>query len=202
MACHNYWHLSLFNIATGNFDGAVELLDREILPRVKASQTSFTICDASSLLYRLSLIEPKEKCLSEDVVRSKFTEVYSVARQYLNQHILPFNDVHFLMSCLGSGHQREASDLIDSLKLSHFAEVHPQVTELTVQLMESMRYFQEDNYEKSTDILCSVRDSIVQIGGSDAQRGVFDKLLFTTALKSSKPEHRKLTSQLFQSLAK
>src|SRR5699024_9787215 len=29
LGCHNYWHQSLFNVATGDFNGAIDIFDNE-----------------------------------------------------------------------------------------------------------------------------------------------------------------------------
>src|SRR5699024_2761332 len=59
LGCHNYWHHSLFNLATGDFDGALDLFDNQIRPRMQATQTAFSIVDSSSLMFRLLFVDPQ-----------------------------------------------------------------------------------------------------------------------------------------------
>ena len=194
LACHNYWHFSLFHLANDNVDEAIYLLDNEILPRMRSWQSTFSICDASSLLYRLSLKVPP--ALEKNSLDVRFNAVYSVTQQYLNRHILPFNDVHFMMACLGSGHQKEAADLLATLSSSPYAEAHPQTSSFTGQLMLAMSLAAEGKFARASDVLLSIGDSIQKIGGSDAQRDVFHQLLLSSLSQSNESSHREKLEQL------
>src|SRR5699024_3883370 len=92
IACHNYWHMSLFNVSLDRFEEAATLFDNEILPRVRASpQQSLGSVDGSSLLYRLSLINRDKfpQCGRLGLDR-KFNEVYSITRTYIKKHLEGF----------------------------------------------------------------------------------------------------------------
>ena len=52
------------------------------------------------------------------------------------------------------------------------------------------------NHEKAVDLLWPAKYEIVKLGGSDAQRDVISQLLVMSAVKSPKPEHKKLAKNL------
>lgn len=193
LACHNYWHFALFHLSDDKADEAVYLLDNEILPRFRSTQTPISITNASSLLFRLFLMEPDKCPLSKDQMATTFNEIFSVSKQYLNRHILPFADIHYMMTCIGSGHTVEAADLVETFKTSPYATTHPEMLPILVDFMSSMLYYHEGNFTKATDMLLSIKNSLHLIGGSVAQQDIFNQMLIASATKSSNPSHHKIS---------
>lgn len=198
LACHNYWHHSLFNLAIGDFDGAIAVLDEQMLPRMKATETAFSIFDSSSLLYRLLFVDQQNRSFGDELIVSKYRDVFAVAKQYLSRHVLGFTNTHLMMTCLGSSHRAEAFELLEQLSSSKLAELHPEVASVTAQLLNGMIDYEQGNYERATDTLNSVKDSVYLLGGSNAQRDVFSQLLLVCAVKSDKQSHKKLAQDLLE----
>lgn len=196
LTCHNSWHQSLFNISTDNFDEAFNLFDNEIMASVRSTQTPFSIADSSSFLVRLSLIDTCQSTRPKFSLDSRFKDVYAVSKQYHNLHILGFNDAHFLMSYLGSGHINEAREFLEDFKKSPYEKRHPKSGQIMSKLLEAMIAYEEHRYEESTELLVSIKDSLFLIGGSDAQRDIFNMLAITSAMKSGKESHKKLLQEL------
>eukprot|EP00698_Gefionella_okellyi_P012729 TRINITY_DN3447_c0_g1_i1.p1 TRINITY_DN3447_c0_g1~~TRINITY_DN3447_c0_g1_i1.p1 ORF type:complete len:321 (-),score=42.31 TRINITY_DN3447_c0_g1_i1:475-1386(-) len=55
LACHLYWHWTLYHLDLGQFDEAKSIFDDEICVRARASGAALDMVDAASLLLRLSL---------------------------------------------------------------------------------------------------------------------------------------------------
>jgi hypothetical protein len=97
------------------------------------------------------------------------------------------------MACLGAKHNKEAQEIIETLKPEVSSDAWIKVT---LPLLEAMIAFNEENYSKTVEYLNDIRYDIVNMGGSDAQRDVFNQLLIIAALKSSQESHKKLCQRL------
>ncbi|CAG2100045.1 unnamed protein product [Medioppia subpectinata] len=188
LACHNFWHLALFHIERQEYETAVQLFDSEIGRRALHNKAMLDCVDAASLLYRLDLIKPKEF-----VTHEHWEDVYSIIEPHLNDHIMGFNDAHFLMACLGAQHTKEAHQLIETFDPSVSSDSWIRVT---VPLLEAMVDFHEERYQQTVEKLMKIRYDIIDIGGSDAQRDVFNQLLIVAALKSPLDSHKRLCQRL------
>jgi hypothetical protein len=188
IACHNYWHWALYHIEQEEYEAAIELFETQIGRRALERKLMLDIVDAASLLYRLDLIKPKSL-----VTIDHWEDVYSIIEPHLNDHILGFNDAHFLMACLGAKHNKEAQEIIETLKPEVSSDAWIKVT---LPLLEAMIAFNEENYSKTVEYLNDIRYDIVNMGGSDAQRDVFNQLLIIAALKSPQESHKKLCQRL------
>ena len=102
------------------------------------------------------------------------------------------------MACLGSGNKMEATELVDSFKDSKLAELHPEYSVVSRKLMSAIVDYDRENYDRATDTLSSIKDSIYMLGGSNAQQDVFKQLHLVCALKSSSSEHKKLLQDLLK----
>lgn len=49
-------------------------------------------------------------------VENRYKDIQTVCRQHLDDHVLAFNDAHFMMSCLGSEDTTATQKLLESLK--------------------------------------------------------------------------------------
>ena len=188
LACHNYWHWALFHIEQEEYDVAIDLFETEIAKRSLQTKTMLDTVDTCSLLYRLDLVKPNQYAKL-----SNWEDAYSLIKDRLNDHILGFNDAHFLMACLGSKRQNEAEEIIKTL--------NERVTDdewfaVTKKLLEAMIEFNRENYVKAANQMNDIKYDIIKIGGSNAQRDVFNQLLIFASLKSPLQCHKNLTKSL------
>jgi len=68
--------------------------------------------------------------------------------------------------------------------------------EVGEEIFKSFIAYNEGNYALATDILVPLRYKIVKIGGSNAQRDLFNLYLINSALKSNDSRHAKLAKHL------
>ncbi|KAG0412841.1 hypothetical protein HPB47_010032 [Ixodes persulcatus] len=98
LACHNFWHWAVFHVEKGEREAALDLFDGQMIRRLVSSGAMLDYVDASSLLYRLQLGADVKEDLN-----SRWPCVWNAAKPHLNDRILVFNQLHFLMACLGVG---------------------------------------------------------------------------------------------------
>lgn len=199
LSCHQYWHTALFHINNNQFDEAVSLLDNEVLDRCLSSSSSLDLHDAASMVYRMELIDLFDKISPEHPSRSaasknsRWSGVYEICKPHKRDHLLGFNDAHFMMSFLGMDDLKTAQELIESI------DETPSLIEgqnVVKPLLKAMYEFKVGAYATCVNLLEPIRFEIIKIGGSHAQRDVFEQLLLVSALKSDKTEHNKLAQRM------
>lgn len=194
LACHQYWHTALFSINNNKYDDAVALLDNEVLTRCVSTGTSLDLHDAASMVYRMELVDLFGKThKTERTSESRWAGVYEVCKPHKKDHLVGFNDAHYMMSYLGMNDLQSARELIETID-----EV-PTLNEgqnVVKPLLEAMFQFKTGSYESCAEIMQSLRHDIIKIGGSHAQRDIFEQLLLVSALRSGKTEHNKLAQRM------
>ncbi|XP_071101465.1 tetratricopeptide repeat protein 38-like [Haliotis cracherodii] len=191
LACHNFWHWALYYIEKGDHQGALNIFDSEVTVRACQSGALLDMVDACSLLFRLEM---------EGVdVGERWNNVYDVCRPHIDDHILAFNDVHMLLACLGAKKSDAVKQLMDSLKQfvknnrGHNQAVTEEVGET---LCEAFVAYNNGDYAKAVDLLKPIRYKIINIGGSHAQRDIFNLFLIQAAIKSPSADHHKFARSL------
>ncbi|KAG8579855.1 hypothetical protein GDO81_011077 [Engystomops pustulosus] len=179
LACHVYWHWALYFI-------------EKIAPMCLASGSMLDIVDNSSLLHRLQM---------EGVdVGKRWDALVGVTRKHTDDHVLIFNDLHFLMSSLGSGDREMTERLLRSLQeLSNSPGDHHEhslIRELGLPLSQALVAFDSGNYDQVVALLFPIRYKIVDIGGSNAQRDLFNQVLIRAAMNSKTKSHQHLARSL------
>ncbi|XP_078331761.1 tetratricopeptide repeat protein 38-like isoform X2 [Crassostrea virginica] len=192
LACHNYWHYGIYNIERGLYDEAVGLFDTQVGPRAVKSGAMLDMVDACSLLYRLSLEGVK--------VKDKWKEFNEICRDHAEDHILTFNDAHFLMACLGAGDKTASDKLITSLK--EFAKGTGKgdnqriAQEVGVPLCDALVAYDAGDFATAVSLVNPLRYKIINIGGSHAQRDLFNQFLIHAAIQSPQKDHNRLARVL------
>ncbi|XP_061678894.1 tetratricopeptide repeat protein 38 isoform X3 [Syngnathoides biaculeatus] len=188
LASHNYWHWALYFIEKGQYEAALQLFDSQIFTRCKAKGSMLDMVDASSLLSRLEM---------EGVfVKDRYRELLQVTLPHTDDHVTLFNDLHFLMVSVGARETGASQRLLEGLqelaKTPGDNQQHKLAGPIGVPMCQALMEYGEGNYDQTVELLYPLRYNMVQIGGSDAQRDVFNQLLIHAALKSENKHHQRL----------
>lgn len=189
LASHNYWHWALYHIEKGELEPAADIFEAQILKRAVKSRSMLDVIDCLSLPYRLHLENPIS---ADNLIGKHWPNVAELAEPHLNDHILSFNDAHFMMALCGARKYSEAEELIENSSKATCISGR----EVNSHLLKSIFAYSREQYDDCVANLHPIRYDIVAIGGSDAQRDVFNQLLIAAALKSKKAENRRLVEQL------
>ncbi|XP_064596979.1 tetratricopeptide repeat protein 38-like [Liolophura sinensis] len=191
LACHNFWHWALYHIEKNEHQGALDIFDTEIAVSLKKSGAMLDVVDVCSLLYRLEL---------EGIdVGSRWNDTFEIIRPHVEDHILAFNDVHIMMACLGSNSKEIVQKMMDSLRgfiRDGSGDNHDLTRDIGMPMCEAFLAYDEGDYGKAVELLLPLRYDVIKIGGSHAQRDIFNLLLIHAALKSDIAEHKKLARHL------
>ncbi|XP_041795028.1 tetratricopeptide repeat protein 38 [Chelmon rostratus] len=188
LAGHNYWHWALNYIEKGQYEAALQIYDSQIFTRCKTSAAILDIVDGSSMLSRLEL---EGVC-----VKDRWRELLQVTQPHTDDHVTLFNDLHFLMVSLGAKEsgtsQRLLEGLQDLAKEPGDNQQHQLAGTIGVPMCQAMIEYNQGNYSGAMDILYPLRYRMIDVGGSDAQRDIFNQLLIHAAMKSKNKHHQKL----------
>ncbi|XP_048732564.2 tetratricopeptide repeat protein 38-like isoform X1 [Ostrea edulis] len=192
LACHNYWHVGIFYAEKGDFDSALEIFDSQVGVRTQQSKNDFNFTDAAHLLYRLRL---------EDVdVGSRWSMLDETSRMYMYGHGIMFNEAHlFLKSCRDGDRNitgKQLQSLKEYVKDSEVWDTKIIAKEVGIPLCEGILAFENGEYDRAVEILYPLRYDVIRIGGSHAQRDVFNHILIHATLKSSNAKHHRLGRML------
>ena len=177
-AFHNWWHLALFHVEQEDFDGALQLYDKEILPR--ESDVSLQMLDASAMLWRLHLqgvdLGDRWNTLADLWARKTPVENGYYA----------FNDLHAVIALVGAGRIPEAREVLEHVKSS--ASDNPELTRMMadqvgVPACSAMIAFGEERYDDAVKNLRGLRNIANRFGGSNAQRDILSQTLIESAIR-------------------
>ena len=178
LAVHNGWHLALFLIDAGRGAEVLGKYDAFVQPRLK-DNFILDLIDAASLLWRLELAGVD--------VGARWAEVAKLATARIGEHVLAFNDLHAALGLAGGKDRAATEKLISSIDryLSEGKGDNRAVTaEVGRALVVGMDAFGHGDYRRTVDTLLPVREAVVHIGGSHAQRDVVDETLIAAAMRA------------------
>ncbi|XP_071361101.1 tetratricopeptide repeat protein 38 isoform X2 [Trachinotus anak] len=188
LASHNYWHWALYFIEKGQYEAALQIYDSQVFRFCKATGSMLDTVDASSMLYRL---EMEGVC-----VKDRWRELLQVTQPHTDDHVTLFNDLHFLMVSLGAKESGTSQRLLEGLqelsKEPGDNQQHQLAGTIGVPMCQAMMEYDRGNYSGTMELLYPLRYHMVNVGGSDAQRDLFNQLLIHAAMKSENKHHQKL----------
>jgi tetratricopeptide (TPR) repeat protein len=170
---HVWWHRCLFHLELGEADTVLGLYDREV--RAESTGDYLDICNATSLLWRL-------EDLGVDV-GNRWAELAAQTATRIDDHMLVFADAHFSMALAAAG-GAAAGRMIESARAyAGSGETEARVmTDVGAAVCEAMVAHRERRFGRVIDLLTPLRGRLASIGGSHAQRDLFDKVLISACL--------------------
>ncbi|MEM0907292.1 MAG: tetratricopeptide repeat protein [Pseudomonadota bacterium] len=175
---HVWWHYALFELELGNIERVLDLYDTEI--RHEHTDDYRDIANAVSLLARLE---------AEGVeVGTRWDELSTIAERRIDDGCVVFADLHYLMALLAADRQDAADRLIERMAQagdgSEFGSVAASAGATAGGGLAALRRGHHDEALKG---LMTARGELKQIGGSHAQRDVFERLTIDAALRAGRP---------------
>jgi tetratricopeptide (TPR) repeat protein len=174
---HVFWHLALFRLELGDAAGALDLYDNRI--RKDHTDDFRDIANAASLLARLEL---------EGVaVGHRWDELAERAARRVGDQCLVFADLHYLIALLGAGENASASAMIDGFAAQDGVRTAAQNDAAAgpgVMTARGLKAFREGDYAGASKELMLARKGLQAIGGSHAQRDVFEQFTLEALIRS------------------
>jgi len=176
---HIWWHAAMFALDLGEYDKVLEIYDESI--RSVESTFYLDVQNTASLLTRLNL-------RGVDVGR-RWKELADIAEQQIGDHVLAFTEMHYAMSLAADNRQSAIQTHLDSLE--RFSGLKNRwsaavMSTVGIKLCKAVIAHRKGDYEGYMKKVLPIRHHLNDIGGSHAQRDVFDQLLLDSAIKSNR----------------
>ncbi|HEU0221571.1 MAG TPA: tetratricopeptide repeat protein [Paracoccaceae bacterium] len=174
---HVWWHLALFHLDRGAYGPALQLYDRKVRPQ--PTDDFRDIANAASLLLRLEF---------EGVdVGERWEELAGLAAARVDDGALVFADLHYQMALIRAGRTAEAEALAlrlarDAGELRH--DQHEVAALSGAAMARGLLQFRDGCYGLALASLRAGLRELQCIGGSHAQRDVFQRLTIEAALRA------------------
>jgi len=176
--CHLSWHLALFELALGRPTRAWELYLDSIRPGATLSPPFPTLADSASFLWRSELA-------GEDRRAECWTEVSGFARRAFPRIGLAFADAHCALAFAAAGDTEALERWIAELRRAD-AEGRLLAGSVLPIAAEGLGAFVRGNYDRAVELLAPVAERFVRIGGSRAQRDLFENTLLAAYWRSGR----------------
>ncbi|KAJ6641699.1 Tetratricopeptide repeat protein 38 [Pseudolycoriella hygida] len=183
IAGHNYWHWSLYHLTKGEFDAAKNLLEEQLFKH--------STRDSLSLLYLMSM----EDISIDEVLDKHYERIGEIVDLYkTDDHHRPFIDAHVMMGlCVTKKYDEAEEYMNESIRSDHL-----QGKIVNENLLRSILAYSRESYSECVQLLWPIKHNIKQIGGSNAQRDLFNLMLINASLRSHKLNDKLLARQLIE----
>lgn len=186
---HVWWHAALFAVESGDFDAALALYDTHVAPGERRISTD--MMNAPSLLARLELA-------GQDV-GDRWEKLAGWAEGWVDDHVIAFTDSHTMIPLARAGRTEAAEQLLASLERFAKApgnDAARRAEPFLLPLARGVRAFYDGRPGETVDLLQPIRDRLLPIGGSHAQRDIFHQFLLEAAIRDGRwPLARALASE-------
>ena len=174
---HVWWHIALMHLELGNYDKVLELYDEDI--RKDKTDDYRDISNATSVLLRLEF---------EGIdVGNRWEELVELASSRTTDNCVAFADLHYMMALCKSPDEAVATKLLTSMQSAetrHHGELVKPIVHPGVEAANGLEAFRDHNFKLAYESLAKARPQLQDIGGSHAQRDIFERLAIESALRA------------------
>jgi len=179
LSCHAWWHLCVARLMLGEYEAVWPVYDSHCAPGVSDGPAINVFTDGASLLWRAELA---------GVARSP--ERWQALQEYREAslpHPMVFVDAHGGLPPLALGDDAAFNDWLEALQKADEAGRLP-AGAVPGELNRAFAAYEADDWGKVVSILEPIRDQVVRIGGSRAQRDLVQNTLLSAYVKQGRPE--------------
>ena len=182
---HLTWHQALFLLADGHRADALALHDDVIRPGADEDGDALGgVADAASLLWRCKL---HDTIGGNGSSHPDWQAIAELADSAFPRAGTAWVDVHRAMALAALGDEVGLGSLLDGLRAAA-ERGHPTAGAVVAPVVEALSDFAQGDYELAADRLSDVRELLVTLGGSNAQRDVFEETLVEARLRAGQTE--------------
>jgi len=176
---HLFWHLALLAIETNDINGALKIYQQRIAPKVSHAPPLNLFTDSASLLWRLGLVNEIE-------LSSYWRDVAAFGEKTYPKAGMHFADVHWALVAGARKDQALDQRVVELEALQANGKLVAGKT--GIGLCRGIQAFANGDYEAAIRILEPLMPEVVRIGGSHAQRELFEDTLIVTYLRGGHSE--------------
>lgn len=172
---HVWWHKALLHMDRGENDIVLALYDQQI--RVDKTDDYRDIANATSLLMRLEL--------EGTHVGDRWMELADFAQHRTDDGCLVFADLHYQLA-LGAAGREDAQVAMSerfAIDAARQGEMPARVADPGRSALSGLNAFAEGRYDAAFQDLAAARPAMQIIGGSHAQRDVFERMTIDAGIR-------------------
>lgn len=175
-AYHNWWHLALLYLESGDVAHVLKLYDEKVRPDPDA-QVVLEWIDASALLWRLKL-EGVE-------LGDRFVRLAACWKRAADDGIYAFNDLHAVMAFIGAGRTADVDGTLRAMRRAadKATDNGDMSRAVGLPLAKALIAFEAGRYSECVETIASVRGIAQRFGGSHAQRDILSLTALHAALR-------------------
>jgi hypothetical protein len=185
-ACNNFvfhvsWHECLFHLSLQGFDRVLDLYDRKV--RAESTDEYLDITNAAALLWRLEQ--------SGVNVGQRWTELAGRSAGRIDDHLFVLADLHYLLALVAKADDTVTDRALEScarFAASDFGTEAKVMREVGLAIAKAIVAHRRHAYADAVNYLLQQRTMIHRVGGSHAQRDIFEQILIDSAIRSGRLE--------------
>ena len=188
---HLSWHQALFELALGRYNQALGWYERDIRPSVQ--QLKYTaLADSASLVWRMQIY-------GDVSPQAPWDELIQLAAPAAARPGPSFRDAHAALAFTAAGDDESFGKLVDGLQaMADAGDATAQ--EATLPLIKGIGAFGRGDYAEAVELMEPVYPQLTRVGGSHAQRLVFEDTLLEAYLRAE--QFDKATGMLRERLSR
>jgi tetratricopeptide (TPR) repeat protein len=172
---HVWWHKALMHLDQGQPEEAFALYDQKV--RIDRTDDYRDIANATSLLMRLEL--------EGHAVGHRWEEIAELAANRTDDGCLVFADLHYMLALAGDQKTQAREQMITRMQNTQIATQQDAITVDPGQAAaRGLSAFGEGRYDAAFRHLMAARPRMPLIGGSHAQRDVFERITVDAGLRA------------------
>lgn len=172
---HLSWHVALTALEAGDAEGALQIYQRQIKPRDSGYPPLNVFTDCASLLWRLSLA-------GQTGLTPHWQEVAAFGEKFFPQAGAHFADVHYALAAAATGSAQIETRLTEMEVRQANGRLAPGPS--AIDLCRGVRAFADGDHETAIRFLEPQMSELVRIGGSHAQRELWEDTLIVACLRA------------------
>ena len=188
---HLSWHQALFELAMGRYNQALSWYETDIRPSVQELKYA-ALADSASLVWRM-------KIYGDVAPQAPWSELVALAAPAADRPGPSFRDAHAALAFTAAGDDVSFGKLVDGLQ-AMADNGDATAREATLPLIKGIGAFGDGNYAEAVRLLEPVYPQLTRVGGSHAQRLVFEDTLLEAYLRAE--EFDKATAMLRERLSR
>jgi Tfp pilus assembly protein PilF len=171
---HLSWHVALTALESGDPEGALAIYEQHIAPSDSGYPPLNVFTDCTSLLWRLSLA-------GKSGLQPYWQQVAGYGDRFFPRAGAHFADVHYALIAAATGAEGLERRLAELEALEANGRLAPGSS--AIDLCRGIRAFAEGDNEHAIRILEPLMPSLARIGGSHAQRELWEDTLIVACLR-------------------
>jgi tetratricopeptide (TPR) repeat protein len=172
---HLCWHIALTALDAGDLDGALNIYEQHIRPSDFRYPPMIVLTDSASLLWRLSLC-------GKTGLESHWQQVAAYGDRFFPQAGPHFADVHYALVAAATGSGVLATRLAQMEARDADGKLAPGSS--AIDLCRGAQAFAAGDHDSAIRILEPLMPAVVRIGGSHAQRELWEDTLIVAYLRA------------------